>query len=46
MIFVAVFAYRNFKRKKISNIRLLVLNKEIKKQQKQLRKLTNHSLNQ
>ena len=39
MIFVAVLAYRNFKRKKISNLRLRLLNKEIKKQQKQLRKL-------
>jgi len=39
MIFVAVMAYRNFRRKKISNTRLLVLNKEIKKQQEQLRDL-------
>ncbi len=39
MIFVAVMAYRNFKRKKISNIRLTVLNEEIKNQQKQLRGL-------
>lgn len=39
MIFVAVLAYRNFKRKKMINTRLLVLNKEIKKQQEQLRTL-------
>ncbi len=39
MIFVALYAYRNFRRKKTSNLRLRLLNKEIKKQQKQLREL-------
>jgi tetratricopeptide (TPR) repeat protein len=36
MIMVALLVYRNFKRKKQSNIRLRLLNKEIKKQQKKL----------
>jgi signal transduction histidine kinase len=39
MIFVALLAYWNFRRKKLSNERLMLLNEEIKKQQGQLQDL-------